>query len=99
MPINNSPTTPGKTKRTHPPDRPPPDHPGTRQSGVVLHQPLNCSIFWKNSVFRQKMNGIPVCLAPKTENAPTWRSGSPLFWTPFLALFHPVLYPADPIHH
>jgi len=23
------------------------------------------------------MNGIPVCLDPKTENAPTWRSPSP----------------------
>jgi len=25
------------------------------------------------------MNGIPVCLDRKTENAPTWRSPNPLF--------------------
>jgi len=33
------------------------------------------------------MNGIPVCLAPKTENAPTWRSPSPFFRAYFLAIF------------
>jgi len=35
------------------------------------------------------MNGIPVCLAPKTENAPTWRSPRPLFGGRFLAYFTP----------
>jgi len=28
---------------------------------------------------RQKMNGIPVCLARKTQNAPTWQ-GENTFW-------------------
>jgi len=70
------------------------------RTGVILHQPLNLHIFWKNGDFRLKMNGPPVCPAPKTENAPTWRSGSPLFWTRFLAIFmsfynlpNPTLYP------
>jgi len=33
------------------------------------------------------MNGIPVCPSPKTENAPTWRPRSPLFWASFSPLF------------
>jgi len=44
--------------------------PGTRS---VLHQPLIRSIFRKNDDFSEKMNGIPVCLARKTQNAPTWQ--------------------------
>jgi len=58
-------------------------------TGVVLHQPLNCSVFWKKAKKRQNMNGIPVCLGPKTENAPTWRSPRPLFWGSFLVIFQP----------
>jgi len=70
------------------------------EDGVVLHQPLNLPIFRKNTDFGRKMNGPPVCPAPKTENAPTWRSGSPLFWTPFLALFAPLFVsPTHPAHH
>jgi len=57
------------------------------QIGVILHQPLNLSIFRKNTKNSQNMNGIPVCLGPKTENAPTWRSPRPLFWGSFLAYF------------
>jgi len=64
---------------------------GTRsflgQTGVVLHQPLNLSIFRKKSKNGQNMNGIPVCRSRKTENAPTWRSPRPLFWGSFLAYF------------
>jgi len=37
------------------------------------------------------MNGPAVCLGQKTENAPTWRSPSPLFGGLFLVLFHPIL--------
>jgi len=55
--------------------------------GVVLHQPLNCSIFWKNSVFGQKMNGPPVSPSQNLQNAPTWRVPNPLFWTPFWGVF------------
>jgi len=33
------------------------------------------------------MNGPPVCPGRKTENAPTWRSPSPLFGGLFLAYF------------
>jgi len=99
MPVNKPQTTPGSMKRTHPADRPPPEHSGTRQSGVVLHQPLNCSDFRKKRVFCQNMNGPPVCLAPKTENAPTWRSPNPLFGTRFLGLFCRFLYPTDLLHH
>jgi len=55
--------------------------------GVILHQPLNCSIFWKNVENRQNMNGIPVSPGQKTENAPTWRSPSPEFQALFLAFF------------
>jgi len=58
-----------------------------RQIGVILHQPLNLSIFRKNAKNSQNMNGIPVCLRPKTENAPTWRSPRPLFWVPFWPVF------------
>jgi len=37
------------------------------------------------------MNGIPVCLGRKTENAPTWRPRSPVFGTRFLAIFQAFL--------
>jgi len=47
--------------------------------GVILHQPLNLSNFRKNSDFSENMNGIPVCLARKMENAPTWRPRNPDF--------------------
>jgi len=40
-------------------------------AGVVLHQPLKRQIFVKNDDFRENMNGIPVSLFRKTENAPT----------------------------
>jgi len=33
------------------------------------------------------MNGIPVSPERKTENAPTWRSPNPLFWTWFWPYF------------
>jgi len=59
----------------------------TGQIGVVLHQPLNLSIFRKKAKNGQNMNGIPVCRSRKTENAPTWRSPSPLFGGLFLAVF------------
>jgi len=62
--------------------------------GPVLHQPLSCSIFWKKGVFCQKMNGPPVCPARKTENAPTWRSPSPVFWTPKSGFFGYFLSPS-----
>jgi len=64
-----------------------------RQIGVILHQPLNLSIFRKNTKNSQNMNGIPVCLGQKTENAPTWRSPSPLFWGLFLAYFAANFHP------
>jgi len=66
------------------------------RTGVVLHQPLNLHIFRKNGDFRLKMNGPPVCPARKTENAPTWRSRSPLFRTRFLPIFMPFYTPPNP---
>jgi len=46
------------------------------------------------------MNGIPVCLERKTENAPTWRSPSPLFGGGFRALFRHILdHSVVPIQH
>jgi len=64
-------------------------------TGVVLHQPLNRTIFWKNDENRQNMNGIPVSPSRKTENAPTWRSPSPLFGGCFSGYFWAIL---DPVH-
>jgi len=58
--------------------------------GVVLHQPLSLHFFRKNGQKQQKMNGPPVCPAPKTENAPTWRSPSPFFRACFWAHFLPI---------
>jgi len=58
-----------------------------RRTGVVLHQPLSLAFFWKNTKKAQNMNGIPVCLAWKTENAPTWRPQNPKFQALFLAYF------------
>jgi len=55
--------------------------------GVVLHQPLKRPILVKNSDFRQNMNGIPVSLFRKTENAPTQRPQNGLFGTLDWALF------------
>jgi len=67
--------------------------------GVVLHQPLNCSIFWKNSDFCQKMNGPPVSPDRNLQNAPTWRVPNPLFWTPFLGHFgRRILLKTPPPH-
>jgi len=43
------------------------------EDGVVLHQPLNRAIFRIFGKKARKMNGIPVCLVPKTQNAPTWQ--------------------------
>jgi len=60
--------------------------PGPQDFGVILHQPLNLSIFRKNSVFSEKMNGPPVCLAQKSENAPTWRPRKHFFGPLFLGL-------------
>jgi len=40
---------------------------------VVLHQPLIRRIFAKNGKKRENMNGSPVCLARKTQNAPIWQ--------------------------
>jgi len=60
--------------------------------GPVLHQPLSLAFFRKNSQNGQNMNGIPVSRSRKTENAPTWRSPSPLFGGCFRALFWPILY-------
>jgi len=71
-------------------------------TGVVLHQPLNCSVFWKKAKKRQNMNGIPVSPERKTENAPTWRSPNPLFGTPFWgyfpSFFSSCLYLPHPSH-
>jgi len=50
--------------------------------GVVLHQPLKRPILVKNDDFRQNMNGIPVSLFGKTENAPTQGRQNPVFLTP-----------------
>jgi len=89
---------PVKQIKTHPVDK---QSAGTSRTGsqwakprVVLHQPLSCSLFWKKRVFRQKMNGPAVCLASKTENAPTWRSPNPVFGTPFWGCF-PLFCPAQ----
>jgi len=62
-----------------------------RQTRVVLHQPLSLTFFRKNAKKRQKLNGIPVCLSQKMENAPTWRPPNPLFRGAFLAIFWPFL--------
>jgi len=43
------------------------------------------------------MNGIPVSPGQKTENAPTWRSPSPLFGGLFLAYFGPFSPLSDPV--
>jgi len=43
------------------------------EDGVVLHQPLNRAISLIFGQKRQKMNGVSVCLARKTQNAPTWQ--------------------------
>jgi len=59
--------------------------------GPVLHQPLSLAFFRKNSQNGQNMNGIPVSRSRKTENAPTWRSPSPLFGGCFRALFWPTV--------
>jgi len=48
--------------------------------GVVLHQPLKRQILVKNGDFRQNMNGIPVSLFRKTENAPTQGPPKRYFW-------------------
>jgi len=55
--------------------------------GVILHQPLSLTKKRKKRVFGQIMNGPPVCLGQKTENAPTWRPQN----TNFGARFLPVL--------
>jgi len=65
----------------------------------VLHQPLNLQKKRKNGKKGQNMNGVPVCPGQKTENAPTWRSPSPLFGGCFLAffdLFFLFFYPQTP---
>jgi len=49
--------------------------------GVVLHQPLKRQILAKNGDFGQNMNGVPVCLGGKTENAPTQSPEKCLFGT------------------
>jgi len=67
------------------------------QIGVILHQPLNLSIFRKKAKNGQNMNGIPVCLGRKTENAPTWRPPSPLFWGLFSTYFQAFWIPPPPI--
>jgi len=41
--------------------------------GVVLHQPLNLSIFLIFGKKRQKMNGVSVYPGQKSQNAPTWQ--------------------------
>jgi len=64
-----------------------------RQTRVVLHQPLSLSIFRKKAKNGLKMNGVSVCLGQKTENAPTWRSPSPLFGGCFLVIFTPLFAP------
>jgi len=58
-----------------------------RQIGVILHQPLNLSIFRKKRENGQIMNGPPVCLGQKTENAPTWRPRKHNFRTRFCPYF------------
>jgi len=64
--------------------------------GVILHQPLSLQIFRKNAVFGRKMNGIPVCLCQKSENAPTWRPRKHNFRGPILAYFGPDTCTQDP---
>jgi len=55
--------------------------------GVVLHQPLKRRILRKNGHFWQNMNGVPVCLFEKTENAPTQGPPKPYFWVPVRGWF------------
>jgi len=43
------------------------------EDGVVLHQPLNRAIFRFFGKKGRKMNGVSVCLCPKSQNAPTWQ--------------------------
>jgi len=61
-----------------------------RQIGVILHQPLNLSIFRKNTENGQIMNGPPVCPGEKTENAPTWRPRKHFSGPVFLPIFPPI---------
>jgi len=49
----------------------------------------------KNAIFSENMNGIPVCLARKTENAPTQGPRKPIFGTPPWGLI--LLYFVSPV--
>jgi len=66
-----------------------------RQIGVILHQPLNLSIFRKKRENGQIMNGPPVCLGQKTENAPTWRLRKHNFRTRFCPCLARYFNPAN----
>jgi len=71
--------------------------------GVILHQPLNLTKKRKKRIFGQIMNGPPVCLPQKSENAPTWRvrkhNFRPLFWGIFLPICCPSPHPTQtPMH-
>jgi len=71
-----------------------------RRIGVILHQPLNPTIFRKNGKKRPKMNGPPVSPCQKTENAPTWRPRKHIFWPhfcPTLPVFFGLLIPISSI--
>jgi len=61
--------------------------------GVILHQPLNLSIFRKNTKNGRKMNGIPVSPCQKSENAPTWRPRKHNFRARFLPTFRRIQDP------
>jgi len=52
---------------------------------AVLHQPLKRTNFVKNGHFARNMNGIPVSLFWKTENAPTRGPRKANFRTPVWA--------------
>jgi len=70
---------------TDTPAQPPEEYTESVQTagvGVVLHQPLKRQILVKNGDFRQNMNGIPVSLFRKSENAPTQRPQNGYFGTP-----------------
>jgi len=64
------------------------------EAGVVLHQPLNLRIFLDFGKKRQNMNGVSVCLAPKTQNAPTWQVENTARKRAFFSVFMPQAAPS-----
>jgi len=54
---------------------------------IILHQPLNLSNFCVFCKKAQNMNGVSVCLGPKTQNAPTWQVEKQAGRSVFSAIF------------